>query len=169
MNRTSTAIAALALTIFSFSCGSGDRANSGQTETAEEVNELPAMIGIMLDGSTIDIKQLTDKVVLILFQPDCDHCQREAVQIHDHLDAFAGYSIYFITTDSLPVIEKFAVDYDLKNASRVYFIQTLVQSILSNFGNIDAPSLYIYSNERKLVKRFNGETPIETIISSLEP
>jgi thiol-disulfide isomerase/thioredoxin len=169
MDRLAIAITALTFTTLSFSCGSGDKSNSGTAENTEEVNQLPAMIGTKLDGSTVNIKQLHEKVVLILFQPDCDHCQREAVQIHDHLDAFADYSIYFITTDSLPVIEKFAIDYHLKNASHVHFIQTPVQSILTNFGNIDAPSLYIYSKEQKLVKKFNGETPIEKIISSLEP
>jgi hypothetical protein len=36
-----------------------------------------------------------------------------------------------------------------------------------NFGSIPTPAIYVYSKERRFVKSFMGETPVEQIIMSL--
>jgi peroxiredoxin len=119
-----------------------------------------------LNGSSLDTKTLDGKVILILFQPDCDHCQREAKEIKDNMEAFKEYSIYFITADQLPAIEKFAKDHDLLNRSNVSFGMTTVENVLNNFGPIPAPSVYIYGAQQ-LKHKFNGETSIEKILKVL--
>jgi peroxiredoxin len=116
-----------------------------------------------IGGKEVDLKELTGYVVLILFQTDCDHCQREATAIQENISAFKEYSLYFITTTSQQEIETFANDYKLAGYENVHFCKTTGQSILESFGPIDAPSVYIYSDQ-KLVKSFNGETSINEIL-----
>jgi thioredoxin-related protein len=130
-------------------------------------NERPSMTVSMGDGRQVDIKNLEEKIVLVLFQPDCDHCQREAREIHDHLEAFREYQLYFISSHPMEVIQQFAKDYDLDNKPNVYFANTAVDNVLNNFGAISAPSVYIYNKEGKLVKNLNGESKIEEIIKYL--
>jgi len=131
------------------------------------VNDLPTMVLKELDGSSIFTKELSpDRIILILFQPDCDHCQREARQIKENIGAFADYSLYFISADSLNEINNFSITYALNDISTIHFAQADVQSILDNFGPIPAPSLYIYS-AGKLIAKFNGETKIDEILNSL--
>ena len=138
---------------------SGDKDSHGMAGQ----NDFPAMTVTTLDGTQLNIKELKGKVVLILFQTDCDHCQREATAIQQNISAFQSYSLYFITTTSREDIQAFANQYKLNDYQNVHFGSTSNRSILDSFGPIDAPSLYIYSDQ-KLVKAFNGETNIIAIL-----
>lgn len=130
-------------------------------------NELPAMTVTRLNGTQFSAKSLTGKVIIVMFQPDCDHCQREANQIHDNLAFFKDYQLHFIAAAAITDIQRFAVDYKLNNLPNVHFGLTTVNDVIDTYGPIDAPSLYIYSKDKKLVKKFNGETDISIILKSL--
>ncbi len=131
-------------------------------------NDLPNMTISFLDGSQLHAKKLEGKSVLILFFPDCDHCQREAAQIQKHIASFKGYTLYFLTTAPKQEAEKFAVDYKLNNVKNVKFGFITVNDVLSNFGAVATPSLYIYSSDHKLVQKFNGETQIDVILKHVK-
>jgi protein-disulfide isomerase len=62
------------------------------------LNDLPAMQIKLTDSTMVDVKKVNGKTVLVLFQPDCDHCQQEAQQIRDNLKAFSAYTTYFISS-----------------------------------------------------------------------
>ena len=153
----------IVLCIFQLKCS---RSTNKDTHTVATQNDFPLMTVTTLDGAQLNINQLTGKIVLILFQTDCDHCQREATAIQQNISAFQPYSLYFITTTPPTEIEAFANEYKLAGYSNVHFCRTSNQSILESFGPIDAPSLYIYT-DRKLVKSFNGETNIDAILKYL--
>ena len=154
-------LAALFLLIVVQCCSSSsDKA----TNSVAGQNDLPQMVVTKPDGSQLNMNEMTGKIVLILFQTDCDHCQREAAAIQENISAFKPYSVYFITTSSQQQIDTFAKKYRLADYPNVHFCLTTSESILDNFGPIDTPSLYIFSSDRKLVKSFNGETPIGEIL-----
>ena len=130
-------------------------------------SQLPNMPLLTTEGAQVNPQSLSGKVVLVLFQPDCDHCQREAEAIHQHLEKFDDYSIYFITYAPMADIQQFARDYQLSGLDNVVFTLSEVQPILDNFGSIPTPSLYIYSDQQQLVKAFEGETPIDKVLAYL--
>ena len=136
-------------------------------ETASTVNELPAMSLVTMDQQVIRARELTGKNILIFYRPECDHCQREAAAISENLDAFSGYQIYFVGTDGHEASRSFAKDYALDGKNNVHFVQTSVNEILDHLGPISTPSLYIYSEERRLVRHLDGETAIEEILRYL--
>src|SRR6187549_3929263 len=121
------------------------------------VNEQPSIPLTLLDNTQINVKDLTGKNALIFFQPDCDHCQREAQEFERNLDAFAGTTLYFITSGPMEEIKAFADTYKLNGRPNVHFAFTASLNVLNNHGPISAPSVYIYSGDHKLVKGFNGE------------
>lgn len=127
-------------------------------------NDLPFMHIRLLDQSEIDVRLLEGKIVLIFFQPDCDHCQREAIEIERNLGAFKNASLYFITSEAKEKAIRFAHDYKLNGVNAVYFGIATTESVLKNFGPIATPSIYIYSEDRKLVKAFNGEVEISAVL-----
>ena len=129
--------------------------------------QLPNMPLTTTEGTQVNVQTLDGKVVLVLFQPDCDHCQREAEAIREHLNAFADYKIYFITYAPMEDIRQFARDYQLEKRDNIVFALSEVQPILDNFGSIPTPSLYIYSGQKQLVEAFEGETPIKDILEHL--
>ena len=146
------------------------RQSSAKTETAvvtQVVNEFPNMILTNADGTQHSAKGLKGKSILILFFTDCDHCQREAKEIQNRLSAFAGYDLWFLSTDPFPKIEKFAGDYKLKDQLNVHFAQIRFEDVATYFGSIPTPSVYIYSESKKLVRAINGETPVDMIVQFL--
>ena len=146
--------------------GNHDRENT--SVSVDATVDLPNITLTKLNGERLQGKDLLGKKsILILFQTDCDHCQREAKQIKAHLQSFSEYQLYFITNASATEVGKFAVDYELSEKSNVIFALTDVQGILNNFGSIPTPSLYIYDAAGKLLRKFNGETDINLILEAL--
>jgi hypothetical protein len=55
----------------------------------------------------------------------------------------------------------------LNGIGNVHFATIELKALLDNYGSVAAPSVYIYDNDRRLSAKFNGETAIDTILSSL--
>ncbi len=140
-----------------------------ESATTPEVvyNDYPYMNLTGLDGRTQFARDLPGRCILIFFNPDCDHCQREAVMIRDNIESFGQFHLYFISSDSVPNISQFATDYGLAEAHNVHFARTEVEEVVRNFGPIPAPSIYLYSEQRRLFREFKNETPIEQILGAL--
>ena len=153
----------LATSVFSTST-TDEVASLSRYDAPPRLPDLPMTIA---GGTQINAQAVEGKVVLVLFQPDCDHCQREAEAIREYLDAFAEYTLYFITNAAMEDIQQFARDYQLSEEENIFFAFTELQSILDNFGSIPTPSLYIYSDQQQLVKAFEGETTIEEVLEYL--
>ncbi|MBL7873075.1 MAG: redoxin domain-containing protein [Cyclobacteriaceae bacterium] len=133
----------------------------------KEVNELPHLTFKNLDGSAATTRDLPPASVLILFNTDCDHCQREAKSIQENLASFKDYTLQFIASDPEQSILQFAREYQLDNQPNIRFGRAEGQDVYMNFGSIPTPSIYVYSKERKFIKSFLGETPVEQIIMVL--
>ncbi len=130
-------------------------------------NDRPPITIRLTDGTDVKIREQESKMVLILFQPDCDHCQDEAKQISGRLEAFKDYQIYFVSSESQETILKFSKDYDLFNKDNVHFGFASVDDILAHFGSISTPSIYIYNESGELVQSFDGLVDVSVIIQYL--
>jgi thiol-disulfide isomerase/thioredoxin len=133
----------------------------------KEVNELPYLAFKNLDGSAATTRDLPPAAIIILFNTDCDHCQREAKSIQENLDSFKEYTLQFIASDPEQNIQQFAREYKLETQPNVRFGKAEGPDVYMNFGSIPTPAIYVYSKERRFVKSFMGETPIEQIVMSL--
>lgn len=133
----------------------------------QEVNDLPFLSTMLLDGKNVDMRQLPGNTIIILFFADCDHCQREATAIQEKLSSFKKYNLYFLSSSSEEEISKFSKEYKLIDLPNVKFGKVDGARVFQTFGSIPTPSIYIYSSERKLVKQFHGETNVEEIIKFL--
>jgi peroxiredoxin len=150
------------------SCTTSAKRETINASEVKKESELPNLIFTNVDGTQTSAKTLLGKkVLIILFQPDCDHCQRESKQIQEQLPAFKDYTLYFISSAPAVEIKKFSEDYKLSNEGNVHFAATDVQGILNSFGAIPAPSLYIYTEDGTLKSKFNGETEVDKVISQL--
>ncbi len=132
-----------------------------------ETNELPHLSFSNLDGTPATTRDLPGSAVIILFNTDCDHCQREAKSIQENLPSFEKSTLLFIASDPVESIQKFARDYGLDNHLNVRFGRAEGVDVYMNFGSIPTPAIYVYSKEKRLVKSFLGETPVDQIILSL--
>lgn len=147
-------------------CTKKPKEETSANTTAPIANDLPRFQVRLLDGTILEGKQLQTPAVLVLFQPDCDHCQREAQQIEKNLSAFRNYTLYFVSSAPESQIQQFQSNYKLTREN-IFFGWTTTENILNTFGPIDAPSIYIYSRAGKLVQEFNGEVAIEVVLKYL--
>lgn len=163
----------LVLVLFS-GCG-GKEASSAASVPAEQpqnetqqnaspTSEVPDLPLTMRDGTQMSAAELTGNVALILFQPDCDHCQREAEDIRRNITGFKDFELYFISSAPIEEVIQFARQYDLDGLKQVHLGTTTVPDILKHFGPIDAPSLYLYGKDGKLIQSFNGEVAVEVVL-----
>jgi AhpC/TSA family len=172
--KTITRIALLIMlagTLFFCSASTDRKAEKTATPITKNqtvTNDLPNMAITFLDGLKTNAKALEGNTVLVLFQPDCDHCQREAAQIQQNIKGFKDYTLYFLAAATKQEIEKFATDYKLSGQDHVRFGIITGEDVLSNFGSISAPSLYLYSSDHKLVQQFNGEVEISVVLQYIK-
>ena len=137
---------------------------SAAAETPAPANQQPDFLIVFLDGQKKSFQTLEGKVALILFQPDCDHCQREAADIEKNLPGFKDFKLYFVSSASLNEIDAFAREYKLKDKPNVFFGTTEAVNVLKHFGPVETPSLYLYSEQKQLIESFNGEVAIEVVV-----
>jgi len=131
-------------------------------------SELPKLNLTNLDGTHLDMSVMKGKkIIFILFQPDCDHCQNEAKQISTRIAAFSKYEVYFLSSAPVKEIEKFSVTYKLNTTKNFHFANTDVQGVIDSFGPIPAPSIFIYSEDGKQVNKFEGEMELDVVIKYL--
>ncbi len=143
------------------SCGGSGASEQG---AMSQESDLPIMSVQMSDGTFQPINKLQGKTILVIFQPGCDHCQREAASMSEHLDRFKDYQVYFISSAATSDNIQFASDYGLSGASNFRFGTTTSDHIVQHFGSIPTPSVYVYSEQGQLLNEFIGETPIEEIL-----
>lgn len=167
-------IGALILVFSLLSCsqsGSNEEKNTpaaANTQAAAASNELPKLTFTTLEGQQLTLNEdYKGKPILVLFQPECEDCQREAKQIADNMEAFEGHFLYFVSSAPKPQIAAFAEHFKLNDYQNVVFAQTTVQEVINNLGPVPAPSVFIFSEEGKLIKTFKGEVGIEKIMSAL--
>jgi peroxiredoxin len=134
---------------------------------ASPASDLPDLTITKLDNSQLRVKELKGKNILFLFQPDCDHCQRETQELKAHLPAFKAYTLYFVSNYPADILRKFSQDYQLAFEPNVVFATTPVEGILNTLGPLPSPSLYIYDAHGRLVKSFLGETKVAQILPFL--
>lgn len=135
--------------------------------TAPAPTDLPDLTITKPDNSRVRVKELKGRNILVFFQPDCDHCQRETKDIKANLPAFKGYTLYFVSNYPADQLRRFAQEYGLAFAPNVVFASATLEDILNTLGPMPSPSVYIYDEQGRLVKSFLGETKVANIVPFL--
>ncbi|HEX8060534.1 MAG TPA: redoxin domain-containing protein [Cyclobacteriaceae bacterium] len=130
-------------------------------------NGMPRLTMNMTDGTNVTMTDLNGKVLLVCYNPSCDHCQREAKVLSEHKDLFDGYEVYFLTPETLEEAAKFQHEYNLEEPN-IHFGRAEVPAILPAIGVISTvPTFFVYQDQA-LVKRLEGELPIDSLRDAME-
>ena len=135
-------------------------------ELRTRVAGLPSITLTTLGGTTLQFK--TDSsLVLIYFNSECDHCQREIVAIHSSMDLFKSSRLVFMSSQSLDEIKTFANGFDFASCANVAFVKIEHQELAEVFGTLAVPQIFVFGANGKLVSLFSGETKPEIIANAL--
>lgn len=156
--------------MFMFSCES-KKAETVRGEDASpkpvQRNERPDLKVMLQDGRQIDLRTLEEDFVLVLFNPDCDHCHEQAKQIKGRMEAFSKYNLYFVSSQDMEMINEFAKQMELTNQKNVFFGNAASQAVYDVFGPIPTPSTYIYKKDGAFIQSFESLVDVEVIVKYL--
>lgn len=123
------------------------------------------------DSSTI----LTDKdikknkaVFVMVFSPDCDHCQHHAEEMVNKRDAFKDIQIVMGSMMSISKIKEFYNTYHLDKLDNLIIGQDR-EFILGTYYKMKSmPFLAFYDKKGMLIDVFEGALPIEKVLAKFK-
>jgi hypothetical protein len=132
---------------------------------------LPAMRMNTLEGKTITDKDLENdaNLLIMLFNPTCDHCQDQAVILKNNLALVNKSKILFLAAKGMgPYLSFFTSTTKIDSFSRLQIAVDSAEYIDKVFNYTSLPQMNIYDKERKLIKVFNGTKPIDSLKKYIE-
>lgn len=95
-------------------------------------------------------------VIVVYFDPDCDHCNKQASMIKAEISKFTGVQMLWVAFPaSAEAITAFGRKYfPLQFGKNFFFARDNDYTFDKSFGYSEAPSLYVYNKSWKLVKSF---------------
>ncbi|WP_077920823.1 redoxin domain-containing protein [Spirosoma sp. 209] len=142
---------------------------SRKREAAERIHTLPACAVTPLSGQSVQLLATGRPLVLVYFDPDCDHCQREANELRQNAHQLAHADIWLLSAAPLLALNAFAQAHQLNTISNLHVAHITQQKAYDTFGFTSVPDLLIYHADGSLAKRFRGETSVTAIANYTAP
>jgi thioredoxin-related protein len=106
-------------------------------------------------------------IMIMLFSPDCEHCQHKTEEIIKHINTFEKVQIVMSTTLPFDKMLAYYTKYDLKRFNNIIMGRD-ISYLLPAFYNIrNLPFLAFYDKKKKLISEFEGALPIEKVIEEI--
>ncbi len=127
---------------------------------------LPPFAFELPDGSTLTPSVLKEQPVIVFyFDPDCDHCNKQAKMISENADLFKGITMVWVSwAMTIEDNVNFYKKYFMNMSNKVYIARDTKFSFDTLFGYSEVPSIYIYNRERKRSASFEAETDPELLV-----
>lgn len=129
---------------------------------------VPAFRLLETDSVTLFTKEELKKdkpVLVIVFNPECDHCKHETEEILKHIDDLKKVQIVMAAMGQYAPMKEFYTKYKMSEQSNIKVGQDF-QYLLPNFYRIhNLPYLAMYDKKGKLINTFEGTMKIEDLIN----
>ena len=126
---------------------------------------------LMTDSVSYFTKENLSKkspVMLMLFNPQCEHCQHETEEMIKNIDKFKDIQIVMATFMPLDSIITFRKKYKLAKFDNITVAQD-IHFFLPNFYMVHSlPFLAFYNKKKELISVFEGSMPIEKVLEELK-
>lgn len=132
--------------------------------------EVPPFLITKVPDSTKFTKDDLSKrkaTIIIIFSPDCDHCQHEIKELTEHIELFKKVQIILASPLEYAHLKKFYEDYKIAGYPSIimgrdpsYFFGTFYR--VRTF-----PSIFVYDKKGKFINSFEGPVPVEKIADIL--
>ena len=133
-------------------------------EVAERIQHMPTFRAEGINHVLLTNDSLAHvPAVLVFFDPDCDHCQREADELSKKATTLAPAQVLLLSSAPLPALSTFAKVHKLTNVPDLRVAHIDRQVAYDTFGFASVPDVLIYHADGSLAKRFKGETSVEAI------
>jgi len=116
---------------------------------------------------TKDVLKKKSAVMLIIFNPQCEHCQHETDELIKHIDELKNIQIIMATVMPFDSMMNFRKKYQLDKYKNIVVGQD-IHFFLPGFYMIrNMPYLAFYNKKKELISVFEGNMPMERVIKEL--
>jgi len=111
----------------------------------------------------------TKPVILIYFDPDCDHCQKLMKELFQKIDAFKKAQIIMVTFKPVDEVAAFEKLHNTQKYSNITVGTEGVGFYLRNYyGLVTMPFTALYDKNGNLKYSYRKETPVDDLINRLK-
>jgi thioredoxin-related protein len=107
-------------------------------------------------------------VMLMLFNPQCEHCQHETEELIKNIDKFKNIRIIMSTSMVFDSMLAFRIRYQLAQYKNILVVQDTHFFLFSFFNVHNLPFLAFYNKNKELISVFEGGLPVERILKEFE-
>lgn len=114
-----------------------------------KTDKFPSFSLMSVNGKEITNKQLPNKyryICIVIFSPDCQHCEHEAGEINKYADKFKNTLFIWDSYRDMDAIKKFAEKFNLVNKPNVIIGRDAEFTLPSFFRPRMTPFMAIYDN-----------------------
>jgi thioredoxin-related protein len=132
---------------------------------------LPPLQLLLGDSTTKYTKENIPKrkpVLLMLFSPDCSHCQHTAEEMVQRREDLKNIHIIMATLHSITEMNAFAEKYGLKRMDNIVLGKDIYYFMPSFYSVKNLPYLAFYDQKGKLIQGFEGSMPLKKIIDTFK-
>lgn len=107
-------------------------------------------------------------VMLVLFNPKCEHCQHETRELVSRIDQYKGVQIVMATTAPFADMKRFREEYGLTTLPNltVGWDNSFFLPVYFDIHNL--PFHAFYNKKLELISVFNGSMTVEKTLAELE-
>lgn len=103
-------------------------------------------------------------LIIMLFNPGCDHCQAQTDSFTKHIDLFKHTQLMMVVA---PLVGEhlghFAKEHRLNEYPQIWMGMDYDNLVGKTFLYYSLPQLCIYGKDKKLVRMLSGGTPIDSL------
>ena len=130
---------------------------------------LPAFNILLMDSSktfnTFNIKE-GKSTLLIMFSPECDHCQKMMDEMVQKMDSLSQVNIYLTTFMNLTSLRTFYDKMGLSKYKNITPGKDYTYFFMDFYKTKFVPFVVVYDKKKKLVKSFEGTVKVSDIIAA---
>jgi thiol-disulfide isomerase/thioredoxin len=166
----------IALLSFSQSDSAKKSSSSAQPEEVtlppyKRFPTVPPLKLLLLDSTSYFTKNDLKKnrpVLIIVFNPDCEHCKHETEEIIKNIDSLKNIQIVMATIMSFDLMKSFYEQYDLQRFQNIIVGKDVQYTLPSFYQMHFMPYLAMYNKKGNLLATFEGSMKMEDLIHTFK-
>ncbi len=107
-------------------------------------------------------------VMIMLFSPDCEHCQQQMKIIQANKKQLSELQIVMATYQPMEKMQRFYKEYKIAEFSNIYMGRDMLYFFGPYYMAKAIPFLAIYDKQHKLVRVYEGGAKIDKILEALK-
>jgi len=131
---------------------------------------MPSVDVLLMDSTTVfntSKMEGKDSYVLVFFEPDCPHCQKEIESVLKDIGAFGNTKFCLLSVSSFSEIRNFYKHYDIGRYANVIVGKDTAAGYAKYFGIRTVPHTSIYASDRSLKKVFDSSVDSKKLIAAV--